>query len=207
MSHVGINTARKVFRMRLKFYTNEKILYEEAYNKEIAGRQLDLVFEKLKRHYKLDLSIRHNKRRNGAFCGWFINVPYRTSYGLLCHEIAHAIDKKKRGYTQHDKRLMKLLGRVINYCKKKEWWLEEIDRRTAIKVKLEPTKNELQIAKLEKRKLDLIRYKKKLDYYHKLYSNKIKKTNRSISMLERFINQKPEFAIAGENKESDSIRK
>jgi hypothetical protein len=158
--------------MGLKFYSDEKILYKEAYDKQLCGKELDLAFEKLKRHYKLDLAIRHNKRCNGSFRGWYIDVPYKTSYGLLCHEIAHAIDKKKRERSQHDKKLMRLIGRVINYCKKKNWWQEELERRTEFKIKPQPTKDELQEQKLEKRKSDLIRYKKKLDYYTKLYSNK-----------------------------------
>lgn len=186
----------------LKFYKDEKELFSEAYDKEICGREVDMVFEKLKRHYKLEIGIRHNKRRNGVFRGWYIDVPYKTSFGLLCHEIAHAIDKKKRGKSKHDKKLMRVLGRVVNYCKKKNWWQEELNRRTEIKAKPVPTKDELQKQKLEKRKTDLARYKKKLNYYTNLYSNKIKKANRSISMLERYINSKPEVAIAGSNQKT-----
>lgn len=183
----------------LKFYKDEKELYSEAYDKEICGREVDIVFEKLKRHYKLEIGIRHNKRSNGAFRGWYIDVPYKTSFGLLCHEIAHALDKKKRRKSKHDKKLMRILGRVVNYCKKKNWWKEELDRRTEFKVKPIPTKEEIQKQKLEKRKSDLARYEKKLNYYTKLYSNKIKKANSSISMLERYISEQPEMAVAGCN--------
>lgn len=173
----------------LKFYKDEKELYAETYNKKLGSREIKIVFEKLKRHYKLDVLLKHNARSNGHFRGYCIDIPYNTSFGLLCHEIAHAIDHKKRGKSKHDKKLMRVLGRVINYCKKKNWWKEELDRRTEIKVKPIQTKEELQKQKLEKRKADLERYKKKLNYYTKLYSNKIKKANRSISMIERHTNQ------------------
>lgn len=171
----------------LKFYKDENELYAEAYDKKLSSREIGIIFEKLKRHYKLDVWLRHNAIRNGHFRGYCIDVPHNTSFGLLCHEVAHAIDYKKRGKSKHDKKLMRILGNVINYCKNKDWWQEELDRRTEIKIKPQPTKEEIQKAKLEKKKLDLVRYRKKLNYYTKLYSNKIKKANRSIAMLERSI--------------------
>ena len=171
---------------RLKFYHDEQGKFREAYNRNISGKEVEIVFSKLKRHYKLSQWLRFNGSTRGHFRGHCIDVPYNTSIGLLCHEVSHAIDSKKRR-TKHDKRLMRILGRVVNYCKKKNYWEEELNKRTEIKIKTEPTKEELRTKRIEKRKNDLERYKKRLAYFQKLYSNKIKKANRSIMMLERII--------------------
>jgi len=106
----------------LKFYEKEIDTFHESYHKELKGDRVDLVFRKLKRHYKLgNLVIQHNKRKNGVFRGWCIDVPVDTCFGLLCHEISHAIDRKKRK-SKHDKRLMRIVARVNHYCKKKNWF-------------------------------------------------------------------------------------
>jgi hypothetical protein len=171
----------------LVFYRKEHELFPETYAKKITGKEIQIIFKKLIKHYRLNCYLVFNARKNGHFKGYCIDLPYSTSFGMLSHEIAHAIDKKKRGRSKHDKKLMKIMGRVINYCKKKRYWEEELTKRTEIKIKTEPTKKELQLKKFEKRKSDLKRYKKKLEYYTKLYTNKIKKANRSISMLERYV--------------------
>lgn len=172
----------------LKFYEEEHKKFSESYNKKICGEEIEIVFRKLRRHYKLYCFLVINGRTSGHFRGNRIEVPYNTYFGLLCHEIAHAIDNKKRR-SKHDKKLMRIIGRVINYCKKKNYWEEEIRKRTEIKVKPEPTKEELQLKKIEKRKNDLVRYEKKFIYYTKLYSNKIKKAKRSLLMLQRHLSQ------------------
>jgi len=182
---------------RLKFYYDEKEKFSEAYGKKLSFKEIRIVFDKLKRHFKLNLWIEFRTMRGGTFkrswSGSMIYLPYKTSFGMLCHEIAHAIDSKKRGKTKHDKKLMKILGSVIKYCKKKDWWKDEITKRTEIKIKPEPTKIEIRDRKIEKKKLDLKRYNKRLNYFVKLYTNKIKKANRSIVMLER--NRKKENII------------
>lgn len=170
---------------RLKFYYDEHNRFSEAYSKEISYREIKIVFAKLKRHYKVSQWLRFGSRHNGHFNSSFITVPYRTSYGLVCHEVAHAIEHRKFGHTHHRKRLMRILDRVISYCRKKEWWQAELDKRLTVKVKPKPSDQEIHKARIEKRKADLLKYQKKLAYYTKLYSNKIKKARRSIAMLEK----------------------
>ena len=80
---------------------------------------------------------------------------------------------------------MRIMKGVVNYCQRNNYWQKELERRTEIKIKPIPTETEIQQSKLNKRKADLERYKKKLNYYTKLYNTKIKKANRSLVMLER----------------------
>lgn len=179
--------------MSLKFYAEERKLYPEAYSRKLTTTETKIIFDKICRHYKLKwISLSFNGRRRGGIAGsGYIQLCYDPCFGLLCHEIAHIIDKRKRNKSKHDKKLMRLLGRVINYCKKRNWWQEELTRRTEIKIKPLPTKEELQQQKLEKRKADLRRYEKRLNYYTRLYSNKIKKANRSIAALTRVLLPEP----------------
>lgn len=170
---------------KLKFYYDEHRIFSEVYGMRIVGSAIKIMFKKLKRHYKLHQSLYFGARKNGHFRGGYIVVPSSTCVGLLCHEVAHAIDAKKRS-SKHDRRLMRILTRVVNYCKTKNYWKEEIDKRTTVKVKPVPSKEEVQDSRITKRKADLARYEKKLAYYTKLYSNKIKKTRRSILMLEKY---------------------
>ena len=176
---------------RLKFYYDETKRFSEAYGKDISYKETRIVFDKLNRHYKLNLGLMFRNIRGGKFRknwnGGMITLPYKTTFGLLCHEIAHAIDCKKRNDTKHDKRLMRIIESVIKYCKKKDWWEREINKRIEIKIKPEITDDEIRQKKIDKRKADLKRYEKRLNYFVKLYSNKIKKAKRSIMMLERNI--------------------
>lgn len=77
------------------------------------------------------------------------------------------------------------MKRVINYCRKKNWFEEELQRRTAPKPKKqEPTKDEVRskrIILLEERKAG---YERRI----KLAENKIKKLNKQIAGLKRFVN-------------------
>lgn len=177
-------------RYRLKFYEDEiEGEFSEAHSKRLTQHEAMIVFDKLKKHYKLKwLRMGFNGRRTGgvAVGGGYIELSSEPTLGLLCHEISHIIDRKKRPKSKHDKKFKSIMRRVVAYCKKKDYWEDELKRRTAPKSKpIALSKNEERLKRIEKRKNDLARYEKKLGYYTKLYSNKIKKAKRSILMLER----------------------
>lgn len=170
---------------------DEQKEFREAYfDKELTSTEAKIIFKKLCRHFKVNCSIYFWGYNSGRANGWRIIVPYRCNFGILAHEISHMIDKKKRR-SKHDKKLMRIIRRVNNYYKKKNYWEIELNKRTEIKVKPEPTKRELQLIKIRKKKEALARYEKRLQYFNKLYNNKIKKANRSLMMLERNINPDP----------------
>jgi hypothetical protein len=63
------------------------------------------------------------------------------------------------------------------------WWKEEISRRTAPEPFLPPpTKTDMRNEKIERVKNNITRYEKKIRFY----TNKLKKAQRSLKMLERF---------------------
>lgn len=91
-----------------------------------------------------------------------IHVSHNPHRSIICHEIAHIIDHEKRGKSKHDKKLMRIVKSVWNYAKRKNFWEEEIKRRTTPKpVKPEPTKKEVILKKIEKKVVSVWQQKKK----------------------------------------------
>lgn len=172
--------------MWIKFYQKERDLFRDTFDKKISGKEVEIVFDKIKKHFKIYGYLNFNNRVGGkAHSGGVIEFPYNTSFGVVCHEIAHLIYRKKYGTFKHNKKLMKIIGRVVNYCKRKNYWQDELQRRLEVKPDPLPTRDEVREKKLEKKRMDLIRYEKRLKRYIKFYTNKIRKAKKSIRMLER----------------------
>lgn len=149
---------------------------------------MEIIFEKLKKHFKLRYRLEFRKLRGylgRCFSYGRIVVRPNGSVETLCHEIAHAIDFKRHGYHKymrcHSKRHVRLCRMVENYCIKKNYWQDEIRRRTTVIPKPVPTAQEIRQQRIAKRKADLLRYERKLSFY----SHKITKAKRSIAMLEK----------------------
>lgn len=192
---------------RLEFYESEWVEFKESYAAKLNRAEATIVFKKLTRHYKLRLLLywQAYKRGGGQFrSSGYVILPASgaTNVGVLCHEVAHAIEFKKHRETHHRKRLMGIVRRVNAYAKKKGYWSAELSKRTAVKVVAEPSKDEVRAKKLLKRRADLARYEKRLAYFTSLYRGKIARARRSIVMLERgrigLPNSSPE-ASAGED--------
>lgn len=169
----------------LKYYIEERNAYKEEYKKQLTHKEVRIIFDKLCRHFKIHPYLRFG--RGSKACYEFVQLSNKwgLNFGVLCHEIAHsycAWHDMKRGHNKCHKRAMK---RIIHYCKKKNFWLEELQSKTEIKpLPAMPTTQEQQATKIEKARSALARYEKKLQYYTKLYSNKIKKAKKRIAMLE-----------------------
>lgn len=172
----------------LSFYRKEKNeWFEEAYSKNFKSlAETKIVFNKLIKHFKLrGTSIRwtsgnrHPKAIGNGLI--LLNWDY-NSFGILCHEISHIIQHRKFSKTGHNKQLRKIIKKVVNYCKRKNWFEEELARRTAPKpIKPEPTEQELLQQKIIHLKENCKRYQVKV----KMYSNKLKKTCNTITKLEK----------------------
>ena len=99
--------------------------------------------------------------------------------------MAHLYEFRKYRESRHGKRLKRVMARMIAYCKKKNWWADEMARRLAPKVVVIPTLQEEKALRIAHRKEQLASYEKKLGYWTKLYTGKIRKARRSIMMMER----------------------
>lgn len=160
--------------------------FKEAESIKLNESQATIIFNKLKRHYKLRyayISFTNRLYRHTGFCysNGRIAVRRDTNLETLCHEIQHSIDYHKHRKSRHNKRFYNLVKRVCLYCKKHNYWKDEIDKRLTIKPIIEPTKEQIQNLKIEKTKLKIKRYESKV----KMYSNKLSRARRSLKMLER----------------------
>jgi hypothetical protein len=183
----------------LKFYEVERIQYQTEFEMTLGCSQARIVFDKLARHFKIRQSLEFRNICGGNCSRWYIKVGYDTNVGILCHEIAHAIQFKKYGHFKHNKKLAKILARVIKYCLKHNYWDNELTRRLTPKPAKVITDNERKVMLIQHKKQKLAWYEKRLKYFTKLYSRKISSVKRSIAMLTKHLEITP--AIATNNTE------
>ena len=114
----------------MKYYEREQRELPQLYNRPLDVVQSTKVFNKLKRHYKLErLQLIFKKgmhKGNGRFFGGryvsYIQLGRSSSLGVLVHEIAHAIEHSKFRDTKHQKRLWGIQKRVAHYVLGKNHW-------------------------------------------------------------------------------------
>lgn len=176
---------------KMKFYSVEHKHFPKHYAHALDWDACKIVHAKLCRHYKLPVRLGYNGRRCGVAHSYGLIELGRSgmNVGVICHEVAHLVAYRKYRHMKHDKKLYRVMCRVMAYALKKNFWSDEIAKRTAPKPsKPLPTVDELRQAKIVKKRESIVRFEKKLRYYTKLYSNKIKSARRSIIMLERVSN-------------------
>lgn len=176
---------------RLVYYRKEKEDFQEAYGKELSVEEAEIIYKKLCRHFKLRVvRLEWTSGRNHACCnGWrvMLNRDW-NNFGVLCHEVGHLYQfqfPKFRGNgTWHNKKHNKVMKRMVNYCEKKDWFESELKRRTEPKKpKPEPSKDEVRRKKIQRLEESTKRCISRI----KRYENLMKKNNRKIAGLKRFL--------------------
>lgn len=172
----------------LKYYSDERIKLWEYFGLPLQSKEAtEIVIDKLLKHFKLGkVLLSFTSGRNHSYAGAY-SITINTSqlnFGVICHELAHVYQKRisNGSYkTWHNKFHNKIMKRMLRYCEKKNWFEEELKRRLTPKpVKLEPTEDEIQAKKIE----HLLTLTKKYERKLKLYSTKLKKTQRKLSRLQ-----------------------
>ena len=178
----------------LRYYAKENEEFKEEGSKTLPNTDATtIVINKLLKHFKLmNVSINFTSGRNYSRAGSSsitINVSM-NNFLVICHEVAHIYQHQKLymqhldGERYHTKEHKRILKRMLNYCRKKNWFSEELNRRLQPKsIKLGLTEKELRMRKIDLLENKKIRYQRRI----KLSENKIKKINRQISALKRFI--------------------
>jgi hypothetical protein len=179
----------------LTYYSNERVEFKEEFSKKLPNaKATTIVIRKLLRHYKLGnwkrFEIGFTSGRNYSKAGrWHIIINLDdNNFGTICHEVAHTYQAMKenfeRGDHWHTKKHRRIMVRMLNYCKKKNWFEDELNKRLAIKQpKPEPTKDEKREKQIENLEKSNKRHQTKIKRCQTL----IKKNNRRISALKRFI--------------------
>jgi hypothetical protein len=119
----------------LKFYRKERERFPEAFKIKVSDKDAVKIVNKLCRHFKIrrykglgkwEYKVGVRFWGNGgarAFVSWkFIHLPHNPSIGIICHELAHIYNHIRYNNHHHNKRLMRTIERMINYCKKKKYW-------------------------------------------------------------------------------------
>ena len=170
----------------LKYYRDERAEFKEAFEKKMSVKEAEIVFAKLCRHFKISPRLEWTSGRNHPrACGSYLvrlNIDM-NDFGCLCHELAHALHLKNKSCRDnenyHGKKHHRIMKRMINYCMKKQWFAEELAKRTAPKqVKPAPSQEEIKMKELIRVERNIKRYEKKI----KFYSKKLSKAKRSYNL-------------------------
>ena len=116
--------------MTLIYYHSEWLKYSKEFDLKLNEEETRKLCRKLIRHFKLKYieRITFNAVRKGH-CIYFkksapwcrIDFPKNCSLGMICHELAHAWELMKYRKAGHNKKHTKLMERIINYCRKKNY--------------------------------------------------------------------------------------
>lgn len=117
--------------MSLVYYAREQKALPDLYERDLTEKQKAVVFNKLRRHFKLHVTL-HTKYRRPTQSGRFHTggnwaLPYitlgrKSNLGVLVHEIAHAFEYQKHLKTKHRLRLWKIQQRIAHYVQTKGYW-------------------------------------------------------------------------------------
>jgi len=113
--------------VNLLYYARERLIFLDEFRENIDKRAANKIIKELIRHFKIKS---HNewKFTGGASSkcitwkdtkqGSFRFSKKHLSIGVICHELAHAIEMNKRGRSTHASKHFKIMKRLINYCRK-----------------------------------------------------------------------------------------
>jgi hypothetical protein len=186
----------------LKYYSEEHKVFPEAYEEKISEATADLYFNRLRKHYKFPQRLEFGGRRAGTCSSYMVRLHRRDiSVGILAHEVAHALQYKKRNQGKeigkwHTKMHRNLMRKVIAYINAhKNKWVErqKLKNDRSLKSWENKVKREQERAEYKKTydyKLSKLRQReKKLTSRAKRINTLLKKVKASIKRYERKISE------------------
>lgn len=172
----------------LVYYEKEREIFKEAFDRKMTLEEAEILFEKLCRHFKLNGIYQkvHLYWTSGSRCpkafgtsAIKLNEDY-NNFGVLCHELAHIRQRKKYGQTGHNRQHLRVMKTIVAYCKRRNWWEQELKERLAPRpTKPEPTQEELIAKTIERLERNCKRYTTKI----RMYGNKLRKAQKKIGRL------------------------
>lgn len=115
--------------MTLLYYKKERGEYPIEFGKNLSVMSADSIIKKLIKHYKIKGYTWKFVGTTSSRC-WSLKKPNKpitgilkfsrthTSIGVICHELAHAIEMTKYGKSGHAGRHFRIMARLIKYCNK-----------------------------------------------------------------------------------------
>jgi hypothetical protein len=174
--------------MRFKKYIDIKVSDEAG---SIIFKKLFSHFCSPARHFpppNLPRIVFWGGRQSGRASSLRVRLAHNPCILLIAHEFGHIYVFHKHNHNMNavrhgTKKWYRYLQRIINYGDKRNWWADEIARRTTPKdPKPEPSKNEQRDERIRKSEEKIKRYASKL----KLYQGKLNREKRRLKALQRY---------------------
>jgi hypothetical protein len=127
--------------VNLQYYANERLEFPEEFRVNLSSAIVKKIAVKLLGHYKIHThkEIRFSGGASSHCVTWkntgkgYLNFSKKhTSIGVICHEIAHAIEMSKRGMSTHAKKHHIIMKRLIYYCKKNKYISNLINKESDV---------------------------------------------------------------------------
>lgn len=113
-------------KMYLKFYQKEREIFREEAQITLTNKEAKKIAYKLARHFKITLNGVYFKRGRYSFAYFRTNtLKLRNNPTILtiCHELAHLYLYQRTKKAHHNKKLMRVIKRLVEYCRKKNYWI------------------------------------------------------------------------------------
>lgn len=177
----------------LEYYARERGLFSAEFATKLDDEEAQYVFDRLKGHYHFSRWLEIGGRNGSGNCNaWRVRVCHGPSVGLIAHEVAHAIHKRKPGERFHTKRHTRIMRRVSKYVMRRlPRWREFLRCKEAESEARKHTRlTRLQEAALYRNSVAgrlqrLHEQEKRWIRRQKLAETKLKKIRRKIKCLER----------------------
>lgn len=101
-------------------------MYAEQLKIILTDTEAEQIIRKVARHFKVKVgTIRFRGIRDRGYASWSdnaIRLNHSPNIETLCHEVSHHFERQHHNNKRHDKRLTRTIGRLLNYCAKKDYW-------------------------------------------------------------------------------------
>jgi hypothetical protein len=107
--------------MNLLYYRKEREQFSDQADQHLSDDEARYAFKRLRSHYKLPHRLEVWGNRGGGHCNsWRVHISHNTTVLTLAHEVAHAVQFKRRagrdtGGKWHTKEHRGIMKRVVRY--------------------------------------------------------------------------------------------
>ena len=171
-----------------KWHSKETEKYQAEHKLKVLDCEAQRIVDKITRHFKLrDYFVKFRGTGDGGkiWNNGEVRLSHNPSFALICHELTHPLCWKKykgRNISHNNKKWAYQLSRIIGYCRKKNFWQEEIQKwRTPQEVRPEPSKQELEQQEIAKTEAKVKKYEMKA----KMFQKKLAKAKKRLIGLQK----------------------
>ena len=119
----------------LQYYEKERLDFPVEFGTFLSKSKANKIIGKLIKYFKItthpDWKFTGGKSSHcitwkNTGKGSFKFSKTHTSIGVICHELAHAIEMERRGTSTHAKKHYKIMCKLIKYCRSKGYGQDDL---------------------------------------------------------------------------------